>query len=465
NEAISATSKKDVATDEDGNPDAKESANADEAQQGIDEAVSDGNEANAATAEGDTDAQTKLQDKISVKIAGGGLAAAGIVCTIKGMSDNIDQLRKDQVILPMIRMGMQAVSIGSQVQSNEDISSEQLGVAREDLHEKDKKGKEVSSWNQARSIQYELGQTQNGPDIPDSAKVFNKSNPLDFFDGIPGIGGICDAVESTVGQVLGFVLGGGPISAITSWLAGNFVLGPAIQSITSWLAGDAINPLATGAMRGNFINYGARLAANDQAVAAGGSALSGAQELALDQASRSVRQEEFDSKSFAYRMFNVNDSQTLVAKMIDSSNSNVSADVSSLTSNIGSVFASAPKVFATIFTQKVRAADGNYDYGFPAYGFSEEDQSNSEVENPYKNAARAAEILEGSDGQKYIDRAEKCFGVTISNTDGWDVNGGEDTADLYGDNYPGECSDTSSEWRTIRFFILDTQTMKSAACF
>lgn len=466
NTAVATKSTKDVPTDEDGNPvEGHNDGDADKAQQSIDEATADGDSANAGTTDGDAQAQTKFQDKLGVKLTAGGLGAVGIVCIAKGLGDNIDQLRTDRVIMPMIRMAMQAMSIGSQAQSGEDISATQLGIAREDLHEKNAKGRDISSWDQAKSIQYESGRTMTGTDISASAKVFNKSNPLGFVSDIKGIGPVCDAAGSTVGQALGFALSGGPLSAITSLALDKWVVGPALQSLASWMAGDAINPLAQGAMRGNYINYGARLAANDQAVAAGATALSTSDELALDQASRSARQDEFNSKSFAYRMFNVEDSKSLAAKVIDSQPSGTSQGVANMASSFGEVFASALRVPASIFTQKARAADGSYDYGFEAYGFSEQDQRNSEVENPYKNAKRAAEILDADTDNTYKDRAKKCFGAEISNSDGWDVSYGEGITNLYDGNYPDECSENSSEWLSIRFFILDTQTMKSAACF
>lgn len=465
NSAVQVSSKKQVPPDENGNPNAIKEADADEAEKGTTQASTEANEANAATGEGDVDSQTKFSDKISVKIAGGGVAAIGVMCMVKGLSDNISNLRMVQVVLPMMRMGMDAMSIGSQVMSGQDIDMETLGIATQDLHRVNSAGKETS-WNQARSIQAESGEPATGPDIPDSAKVFNESNPLSFVNEIPNIRRICSAAESTIGQGISLLFSGGPLGAASGYLTSKFVVGPVLQQIAAWIAGDAINPLPSGVDRGNFMNYGARLAANEQAVMAGGESLSGSEEVALQSTSNNVRDKDFESKSFAYRMFNNEDPQSLVAQLMRGKNPSEN-NVASMTSNFASIFGAALKAPAALLP-KAHAGASTYDYGFPAYGFPISEQNNKLVENPYQNAKRAADILDADTNNTFKDRAKKCFGVEISEQDGvWDVTPtGDQPTNLYGGGYPtDECSDSSAKWLTIRFFILDTNTMKNYACF
>jgi len=406
----------------------------------------------------------------TVKITGGGVAVVGAACVAKGLSDSVVQLRQTQVVLPMIRMGVQAMSLGSQVMSGQDISAEQLGLFKEQLDTVNSKGKVTSTWNEAESIQAEEGNENTGKPIPKSANVFGKSNPFNFINSVPGIGSVCNAANSTIGQGVGLAFSGGPLGAAFSLAAGKALETTGVmESIAQWAAGKAINPLATGADRGNFMNYGARLAANDQAVAAGGTELSNSQEVALKSATSALDETDFQSHGLAYRLFNTNDSRSLVSRLIDKQDPNVAQNVDQVATGFTGVFSSALKVPGTLFSSIAHAAPKPYDYGFSKYGFSVEDQENPSVEDPFKNGNKAADLLDADkqSGGKLKAKAEKCFNVSIDDSSGqWDVSGGDSTTNLYNDAYAGnDCNDNSSDWRTIRFFILDTETIESYDCY
>jgi len=469
-----ADSKKKVKVDENGDPvDPADVSEADQADQAIKDTQSASEEANTAASDGDPNASKTLKEKLSsnMKVKGGGaLAIVGVACMIRGLSKNVDSLKQAQLVLPMIRMGAQAMSLGSQVMSNEDISLEQLGLFSDLLHTKDengrnKKGGDVD-WNQAKSIQYESGVRQTGPDIPDQAKAFNQGNPLDFLDSAAGVlDPVCEVVGSTVGTILGFALSGGPISAVAQEVGSRLLIGPVMEKVAAWLAGAPINALATGAERGNYMNFGGRLAANDQAVASGGAELTKDEELALKHDANAVRDDEFRSQSFAHRIFSPTDSQSLLAKVIDNNSSGTTQTITNTTNNFASIFAAALKTPATFLTRPALAASGDYDYGFPAFGFSQAEQADPAIQNPMKNAIAAADILAGSNGGKMRDRAKKCLGVTITDSEPYDVQGGDETTSLYSKDYPSECKEKSTDWLSIRTFVTDTGVMKAYACF
>ena len=423
------------------------------------------------TANGDPNGTNKLTDHLGGKVAGGGVALVGVACMIKGLSANIGSIPMAQVVLPMMRIGMQAVTLGGQVMSGQDLTAVQLGFFKDQLDKTDKNGKTISTWNQAKSIQYEQGQTQNGPDIPKGAKVLGKGNPFDFLDGVSGLDPVCSALGSDVGQVAGFALNllGGPVSAVANVALGE-ALKPVLNDAAHYFAGAAIDPFAAGADRGNFMNYGVRLASNDQAVAAGGSSMSPAAESQAKLVDASVDQASFKSESLAYQLFNPYDSRTLASHFIDQQNPDVSQNFARMATGFSSIFTTALTIPSTLFSSVAHAKPAStYDYGFPKYGFSVSDENSPKVKNPFDNATKAAAILDSdhASGDTLINRANKCFGVTLTN-DGkvWDVNGGNSSTNLYDDSYKqNNCDDTSSDWMRIRFFVLDTETMKGGACY
>lgn len=134
------------------------------------------------------------------------------------------------------------------------------------------------------------------------------------------------------------------------------------------------------------------------------------------------------------------------------------------------MFASVSKVF----TSKAQAAPAPYDYGFPEYGFSVSEMNNSAVKNPYKNADDVVNTILPAHPE-YISKVMDCFGVTIDPSS-YDITSyGTNPIDpmspdpskqnFYSDGDPNNCTDSSEEWTQVRFYIFDTQTMDSIACY
>lgn len=467
-EAEDLAIKEQLQQDSKGNVDPNQQAEADKLAQATDKVTTDGKDAGKAAANGDPEAIGRFGT--SLKIGAGGAALVGVACLAEGFAKNIDGIRQVQIADPLMRIGMSQVATGNQVMyGSTDLDPDQLGYQEALLNGKDAQGN-VTDWSQARSIQAELGADQTGPDILDAAKGFNKGTPFDFLTKITGLDTVCKAVNSTAGQVLSFGIAfvGGPITAVAGTAASILLAGPALNTMAHWIAGQPIDPFVVGADYGNYMNYGARLAANDQAIAAGGQALSGSQVAALKQIENNDARSEFQSEPIAYRLFNPYDSRTLAGKLIDSSSPNVTQNIASLTgmfTKFGSILTNMPN---TLFaTSHVSAAAKPYDYGFPAYGFSVAELNNPLVENPLQNANHAADLLDGAGGNDLIKKANDCFGVTIGKTNNaWNVTGGDSTTEAYGKDYQTKgCDDQSSDWLSLRFFIFDTETMNAAACY
>jgi hypothetical protein len=465
------------AKDKDGNP----VGGTDELSNELGGTAQDAANAAEGTANGDKNSlkayKEKLQAKVSASKLAGGVGLVAVACIVQGLSKNVDNIRQEQIILPMMRMGMEAVSTGNQVMSNQDLSAVQLGFYKDFLDETDDNGEVVSTWNQAQSIQYELDRPQTGPDIPKGAQVFNKGNPYDFVNGIPGLGAVCSVLNSP----FSFLLSGGPIGAVVSYLTGKEVIEPLLGDVASATAGTPVNPLASGAERGNYINYGARAAAGDQAASAGGVTLDSGQEANLKAASAVLDKSDLQSHNIAYRLFNLGDSQTLASRILyDDGLAHAPQNMASMVRSFGNIFSGAFRSIASLFTGVTHAATQPYDYhGLKAVGFTASDQDDPLFKNPFENACYVAGnctlkngtqittgILDGPNGQTYIDRAKACFADEISKSgDVWDINAVTSSVSRQGSDYPdSDCRDDSTDWKRVRFWILDTMTVEGYDC-
>jgi hypothetical protein len=97
------------------------------------------------------------------------------------------------------------------------------------------------------------------------------------------------------------------------------------------------------------------------------------------------------------------------------------------------------------------------------YGFSADEQAAPEIQDPYANALYVKRNLLT---QPNIDKAKKCFGVTIS-PDGSNVDAlTNDIINVYQDYDAEGCRDKGNiNWLRIRYFIFDSQIADSASCY
>lgn len=455
--------------------------------------ASDGRDVNTKVGDGDTSAISAFQDRLSVKVGLGSASAAGILCMAKGLGQNVDQIKQKQVVLPLIRMGIQYLALGHQIMDNSsDLSTEQLGFYSKQLNGKDSRGHNTS-WIQAQSIQAELGHKVSGdvgkPD--DTLTTIGKGSPFDFL-AQGTLGTILQPVCSAPGQIATTIVSffGGPISALTQTVVSSVASGPIMNTIAHWLSGNAVDPLPVGADLGNDINFGNFLAANAQGVSRGGRELTKSETNKLAAAEAQYSHQEFQSHSLAYKLLNPFDERTAISKVIDNTSTSPTQNIAKMGSfflNFGQIFASVSK----LLTPNAHAAAGSYDYGIPQTGFSKEEMNNPAVKNPYLNACyvvgcqgvkdqngntiNITGILQKPGAGGYIDRASKCFGVTID-VDTHDIDSYQDGNPEYKDIGssdctavpPSDCTNNTSDacnWLRVRFYIFDTENMESIACY
>ena len=407
---------------------------------------------------------TRFTGSTTGKLGLGATAIIGLVCAAQAISKAVDQIKHDLVILPLVRTGMQAISVGNQVMSGQDLSSEQLGFFAKQLYDPETK----SSWASAKSIQAELGQEQTGQDIPDeiNIKKLKEGNAFtQFLSSIPGLDMTCELANSTVGRIVQFAVSlTTPVATLlTTAVMESPPAKAALASMVRWLAGSPIPSFVRGSTYGNYVNYGSRLASNNAAAAVGGSKLTTAQALEIKKNNIAMLREENSNKSLSQKVFDVKSPHSLVSIAIDNSSTDFKTNFASILANV----TNPSKFLATIklpFSSRISAAS-NYDYGFDKIGFSLADLEDSKYDNPYDNAEKAKALLAGDAGKNYRELAYNCFGVTISEDGDTITTDFGKKVDPTEKDYPNDCSNTSENWTRIRFYVLDMKTAEATDCY
>ncbi len=426
-----------------------------------------------ALKKGSTTAISDLKTGIKSGVTKGTFLIA-LVCSLKTIDNHAPALKQTGVYLPLMRMGGLSLSQGGNFQNGFNVNLDQMNYYASQL--KDSSGK---TWYSAASIQGELGNADATnankyvqPD--DTLKSLNDVYTPFHFLNTGTTGSITGAACGLPGQVIGFAVtiftaGTSVVAQLATAPIQGYLIGQGEDVTGRWLAGNPISPndeALNGPQRGNYINYGALLASNDQALSLGGVKLTDQQAVALRAIDQTNQADQFNSQSIAYKLLNTHDSHSAVSKLIDQSSNSFSSNLARL----GSAIIDIPKAFGSltkIFSKPAAAASSGYNYGIQKVGFSETDMNNPDFANPYANAEAVVNLLESKDGNKYIAKAQRCFGAKIyKDASGvWgvtsDANSSPNQATLKDDC----ASDPDSNWLKVRFFIMDTITIDGAGCY
>jgi hypothetical protein len=357
------------------------------------------------------------------------------------------------------------ITTGNQVMSGNDVNIDELGSVSSDLYDEVSK----TSWASARSIQAEMGENPTGPDIPPSAKPSQVNEKPGFFkaiDSIPGVGVACNSVtqgilslvsigDTVKDAIIGFITSTFGITRPEDFLA---------EQLVRFIAGEEVNTLAEGAELGNYANYGARLAANDEAIASGGRELTNTEVSVLDSVNQRGRVGDFAHQSLYAKVFNIYDVNSVLGK--------ATLRMPRTTPQAVATMVSAPlRIFS--FLVKPVHAQATYEYGFSEYGFSLSEQNDTRFEDPFSNAVIVepnleTRVVKNSDGSetKIPGLNEKygtpCFGMEIREATGELVYGeAKNFSDI-----PAKCKDsTNEELLRYRFYITDTITEHTLSCY
>lgn len=412
----------------------------------------------------------RLRNSSGAKAAGAATAIVGLSCAAKDLGNQAEELQYAQTIVPMIRLSVQYISIGSQIMTGQDVDADEVGSAMKALRnvEKDTPDSE-RSWTNAKSIQAELGQEPTGPDIPaeaNPATINGKPAFFDFLDNIPGLSAACsisDTASKWIGKIPGVKQAQDVMSKIVSGsiaVATDKSLEDWVGSLVSFIAGDAMNPLVEGAELGNVANYATKLSSNESMTALGGEELSNSEMAEWKKTQTKTYAKEIKQQSFFTRFFDLKNptSVSAVALLGTPATSSPEAAVAKLKSSTPiSLFASSTSGVLSAMIPKANAASA-YNYGFKDVGFSQAILDNPRYEDPFVNSARVEPQLAALNA-----KWGKCFGnpvddqgnITPKKSDGPDAS------------KSAECTtpDNRTSYEDYKMYILDNTAIKSLACY
>lgn len=460
-----------------------------------------------------------LKAKVGLGVAGGAAAIAGLTCALKGVNDNVAKIRYAQVMIPLMRIGMNAVTIGFQLQSGVDVDPRELEQLQKNLHTaKDGLNR---SWYDNVQMRRAAGDKSPGIDSlrNNGTRDLVTQNSISWlaWTGSDAIKSLCSDVGQVTTTIISVGIGivtGGVASTAAGLIAGAALTGPIIDKVSDLLAGEAINSDIGGVAAdvfGGEMDTGAALGANAAALSMGGGALT-TQEAAIAQANASEENKaDFQSKSMFARMFDPYDYRSLTGHLADSMGGGMLSNANSLFNGIIGSFGNVLSLPFNLYSSTAHADSPAlyYDYGFPTYGFSDAELNNSLVDDPFANAETVAQMLDKNDTDNtpdWIGKAKDCFGVNITKgPEGWDVIPEKDINIYDKTAYdPAACSgprvnnagrvqtaaahikigaaDTSApvvmkqtattavpasqaaDWFRIRMFIMDTRVMEGLTC-
>jgi hypothetical protein len=407
-----------------------------------------------------------LQSRLT-SAATGAAAVVGAMCVVRDLGDQAETLQFTQTIMPMMRMGFEFLSIGSQLQSGQDLSIEEIGYYSSLLN--DENAEVGKSYVEAASIQYEKGLDPTGPDVESAVKpnrVSNKPMLFSALDEIPLLSNVCGiqkGISDTIGRIpiVGSVVNKiGEVSQGAIDLALKNTLGltteDLVSSVVSWLAGEAVNLAAEGAQLGNYVNYGARLAANSASLVTGGREISEIESSVLEDEKIKILAYENTNKSVFERYLDIHNERSLISTAYLSKPKNLN--------NIFMASLRTPLTLASRLSGSTSAQSSDFDYGFDKVSFSASERSNELVADPIANAEVVKPKLAEMQ-TKYGD----CFPITVDPaTESITVDSFNDPNVVSQFSTPAECNvpgEQNPELLQYRMHLNDLSTAVSLDCY
>ncbi len=408
--------------------------------------------------------------------AAGPAAITGVLCMVKQYGNSIPDYKFTNIAKPMMRIGVEAVSAGDQVKSFDDFNLNSMGVLVEYLQDRENN----SSWSQSEAYQASLGK-EGGIKPPPEMELRNiNEKPLIFeqVDSIPGLATACKVSDGffnlpVIKQIAGVVdeITGAFIGvALNAFGTSQDEL---LESSLKIVAGQNVDPEKTkGAAYGNASFIGTELAANDVAIAMGGSVMTNqeAQQLALLQEDYEIQDNQ--DQSFFARYLDPVQNESLVASIVNTSPSNKNQLLSLLANPLNSIGGFAQSTLALATPDANAQSRILVDYGFKRYGFTLSERTDAKFEDPYENASIVESQLEDLNN-KYSE----CFGIkVVEASDGgvmienaesvnifkFEENGGDGEEPC---DRPSKNSEDYEMFLRYRFYIADTVSVLSVNCY
>ncbi|HTE57650.1 MAG TPA: D-alanyl-D-alanine carboxypeptidase family protein [Verrucomicrobiae bacterium] len=384
----------------------------------------------------------------------------GFICAARGIGDQWQKLMYARIALPLARLGVAFISISSQIMSGDKVSMHEVSAMAIMLHDKN------LPWNSARSIQYELGRTPTGPDMPKSSRLSRIGNKPAFFDIVDRlpVGTACKINNNVVGGlVISFATGGIVLDSIMTGLGaiGIDPVGDGISSIISWAVGQPLKAIPTGALLGNYANYGSLLGSFNQFLGIGARVLTSEEGMQLREERLAAEKIDFETKPIATRIFDPTEPRSVAGQAFIGAPKTGSEAFASLSNALWKF----PSTVATMFTKltfKHAGAAGTYDYGVDYVGFTSAEMNDARFIDPYANDNTVEPQL-----AELNEKYGKCFGTTIDPTSKQIIT--DKVPNYFEDDFsPCRITPENSEYTTFtqyRFYLLGKAVERSMECW
>lgn len=415
------------------------------------------------------------------------LTLTGTACIVYNIADDIVKIDHGRVVATSAARAVDVKAGGSQMEDGSDFESWQPAAMAQS--QVDKNGKGIFDSKGWIALSHD-GTDQGGVDMPEEYKQAFSGNTTaaNIKDGVnTALGGTAPATCSAPGLIIQGLLmvalsaGGDPEVTLAPSVVGKWIVqegakfalsGVVMHFVTQFILDNGTTAelapeMFQGTMGGNLLSYGARAAANTNAIAGGGISLGNTTSTLYAGTLAAQDKKEFEQKNFIARVFDVNDYQTLSGRLAETVVPTIKSG--SLTS-FASSFLNVGHLFSSMASSLIPKAHAftPYDWGFPQYGIPDSLLNDPNLQNPYDNANRVVDILNNG-GQQYIDKAKSCFGVDITNQNSdhmWDVIPAAEVNPASQDYTDANCGDlTDQNWRRIITFVFDTSTMNAVACY
>lgn len=353
--------------------------------------------------------RVKILGKIKAigSAAKGPVIAAAVTCGVKEFSGAIDSQNFENQ-QKAVRSSFTSIATGNQVMGLRDYNLEEVAAGYDIIYDE----KTKTSVFEAEAIRSDNGQAPIGTDepydLPQDSKpgVKEKNIVFRFADEIP-IGAVC-TVFGAAAEAISKIPGYGLIESATDAALGK--VGVDIKKLQekalAYFTNGSVDEKAEGAAKGAVDAIGGRLGVNAMFIASGGVEQSPAQEEALYSQAQDIKQREIAGMSFFDRYFNAYESRSVVAQAYINGPKSGDQIASSLLSLPQTIASSFSKNF--LFGRADAATTSSYDYGFPLYSFSLDEQNDPSYEDPYGNKDKLDAVLAATKARE--DQCVKSLG-------------------------------------------------------
>lgn len=367
---------------------------------------------------------------------GAELSISGAACTVVNADESLYEANKANYTDPGSQAGAEAVALGDQLKysSNTSLSAPQMAdIDAQNAGLTDKEGYSVFDSPEIASLSnsysgIDASSTYGKTFAQDHALMqagFNSENGIHAAAttilSIPGADVACSPGGQAVQLVAGLALLG--VTAFATAGTGAVAVEVAKTAVTGLVVAQGINLLVSilttkvpeftlhqGPLGGSFDALGFYTATNAIAANSGGSKLANTAALAQQVAAADTNLAR--QKSFGQRMFDVSDSRSIVAKVVDSIKPHPIYNIRNTTQSFANIGPSLLRMPVTLLSARAHAADT--DLTLSSIPLVADQAAVTAIEDPVANADEVAGLPGISDGTSpYVNRALICYGNQI----------------------------------------------------